>query len=106
MTFGNMDQPESRHKTGFCNNRADNDDCSTWTAIISITFILLAVENEVCLRRAGDVNPLIVGHTKNQGTHVPRSPQFSRRGEALADFLLSNRLAPEAQEISFILPLA
>jgi hypothetical protein len=41
-----------------------------------VIIILLAVENEVCLRRAGDVNPLIVGLTKNQGTHVPRSPQF------------------------------
>lgn len=28
--------------------------------------ILFAVENEVCLRRAGDVNPLIVALTKNQ----------------------------------------
>jgi hypothetical protein len=42
-------------------------------------FILRAVEIEVWLRRAGDVNPLMVGLTKNQGTHVPRSPQFSPR---------------------------
>ena len=32
---------------------------------------MFAVENEVGLRRAGDVNPLIVGFAKNQGTHVP-----------------------------------
>ena len=42
-------------------------------------FILRAVEIEVWLRRAGDVNPLIVGLKKNQGTDVPRSPQFSGR---------------------------
>ena len=42
-------------------------------------FILRTVEIEVWLRRAGDVNPLIVSLTKNQGTDVPRSPQFSPR---------------------------
>ena len=36
--------------------------------------ILHAVGIEVRRRRAGDVNPLIVGLTKNQGTYVPRSP--------------------------------
>ena len=47
---------------------------------------MLAVENEVCLRRAGDVNPLMIGLTPYQGTHVPRSPQFSLREES---FLVS-----------------
>ena len=34
---------------------------------------------EVLVRRAGDVNPLIVRLTMNQGTNVPRSPQFCPR---------------------------
>ncbi len=42
-------------------------------------FILLAVEIEVRLRRAGYVNPLILGLSWNQGTHGPRSRQFSQR---------------------------
>jgi hypothetical protein len=37
-------------------------------------FILQAVEVDADLRRAGNVNPPIVGLTKNQGTNVPRSP--------------------------------
>ena len=51
-----------------------------------IQTILRAAEIEVCLRRAGDVNPLIVGLSKNQGTNVPRSP---------LEFLKSTPLDPE-----------
>ncbi len=42
-------------------------------------FILRAVGMEVLVRRAVDVNPLMVRLTKNQGTNVPRSPQFCPR---------------------------
>ena len=66
-----------------------------WDRVLSI---LRAVDIEVWLRRARDVNPLIVGLTKNQGTDVPRSPQFSiavsafKHGMASsASFLLSGR---------------
>ena len=36
---------------------------------------LRAAETEVLVQRVGDVSPLIVRLTKNQGTDVPRSPQ-------------------------------
>lgn len=44
--------------------------------------ILRTVVMEFILRRPGDVNPLILRLTMNQGTHVPRSPRFSPRSSA------------------------
>ncbi len=41
------------------------------------------------LWRAGDVNPLMSGLAKNQGTNVPRSPQLS-----LSEFLNRALVAP------------
>ena len=71
--------PVPTAKTGSKETTADAPASRTscWSTGFSLPrsrqqqIILLAVENQVCLRRAGDVNPLIVGLTKNQGTNVP-----------------------------------
>ncbi len=62
--------------------------------------ILRAVEIEVSLRRAGDVNPLIVGDTKYQGTNVPRSPQFSPREVESRDFERLNMIPERVKPAS------
>ena len=45
----------------------------------SMLFILQAMEIEGFLRRAVDVNPLIMWPAMNQGTNVSRLPLFSPR---------------------------
>ena len=47
--------------------------------------ILRAVVFEFRFRRAGDANPLIIARTKDQGTDVLRSPQFSQRSDSPTD---------------------
>jgi len=38
---------------------------------------------DVSFRRAGEVNPLIVGLTKNQGIDIPRSPYVDSNGSGV-----------------------
>ncbi len=49
--------------------------CLRYTLLLTVgCYVLRLVKNEIWLGQDGDVNPLIVGHTKNHATDVPCSP--------------------------------